>query len=220
MLIKLSDKTAQCQDPSCVQCGVAYGLPLIDVAMSGNAPFSWIGPKGDTGAQGPQGVAGPTGPAGPTGSTGPQGPIGLTGPAGAKGDTGNTGPTGATGSAGAQGIQGPAGATGSQAGAGGVITQATSKATAVTLNKFSGEITMNAAALAAGAIVSFTLTNSTIAATDVLVMNHVTTGTRGAYGFNAQCAAGSATIYVRNNSAASLSEAIVIRFAVVKAAIT
>lgn len=104
------------------------------------------------------------------------------------------------------------------AGAGGVVTQATNKATAVTLNKLSGEITLNAAALAAATIVSFTLTNSAIAATDVMVMNHVTTGTRGAYGLNAQCGAGSAVIYVRNNSAASLAEAIVIRFAVVKAA--
>ena len=101
-------------------------------------------------------------------------------------------------------------------GAGGTVTQLTSKATGATLNKISGEITLNAAALAAAAIVSFTLTNSTIAATDVLILNHVTTGTRGGYGLNAQCAAGSAVIYVRNNTAGSLSEAIVIRFVVIK----
>lgn len=101
-------------------------------------------------------------------------------------------------------------------GAGGTITQATNKATAVTLNKVCGEITMNAAALAAGTIVAFALNNTAIAATDVLVLNHVTTGTRGAYSLNAQCTAGGATIYVRNNTAGSLSEAIVIRFAVIK----
>ena len=36
--------------------------------------------------------------------------------------------------------------------------------------------------------------------------------TFGVYGLNARCGAGSATIDVRNNSAGSLSEAIVIRF--------
>jgi hypothetical protein len=102
-------------------------------------------------------------------------------------------------------------------GAGGTVVQATSKATGVTLNKFSGQITMNAAALAAGTIVSFVLTNSQIAATDLLVLNHVSGGTPGSYSLNARCAAGSATIDVRNNSAASLSEAIVIGFAVQKA---
>jgi hypothetical protein len=49
---------------------------------------------------------------------------------------------------------------------------------------------MNAAALASATIVSFTFTNSTIAATDNIILNHVTTGTRGAYSLNGQCAAG------------------------------
>jgi len=101
-------------------------------------------------------------------------------------------------------------------GAGGTVTQATSKATDVTLNKACGEITMNNAALAAGATVFFTLTNSAIAATDLLVLNHVGAGSRASYTLDAECAAGSATIYVRNNTAGSLSEAIVIRFALVK----
>jgi hypothetical protein len=102
-------------------------------------------------------------------------------------------------------------------GAGGTVTQSPNKSSAVTLNKLTGEITMNNAALAAAAIVSFTLTDSFIAAKDVLILNHVTTGTRGAYGLNAQCQAGSAIIYVRNNTAGSLSEAIVLRFVLVKA---
>lgn len=112
------------------------------------------------------------------------------------------------------------GGVGYATGAGGTVTQATSKATGVTLSKLCGDITLNAAALAAAAIVSFTLTNTTIAAADVLVLNHVTTGTRGGYGLNAQAAAGSALIYVRNNTAASLAEAIVIRFCVVKGALS
>ena len=102
-------------------------------------------------------------------------------------------------------------------GDGGTVTQATSKSTAVTLNKKCGTVTLNNAALAADAIVSFTLTNSTIAATDVVVLNHASAGTAGKYALNAQAAAGSASINVTNISAGSLSEAIVIRFAVVKA---
>jgi len=102
-------------------------------------------------------------------------------------------------------------------GEGGTVTQATSKATAVTLDKKCGQITMNAASLAADTTVTFTLTNSTIAATDLLVLNHVSGGTAGAYLLNAQAAAGSASINVRNVTAGTLAEAIVIGFAVIKA---
>lgn len=103
-------------------------------------------------------------------------------------------------------------------GAGGTVTQATSKATGVTLSKASGQITMNNAALAAATIVSFTLTNTLIEAGDVLALNHVSGGTPGSYGLNARCAAGSATIDVRNNTAGSLSEAVVIGFVLLKGA--
>lgn len=99
---------------------------------------------------------------------------------------------------------------------GGTVTQLTNKATGVTLSKPCGEITMNNAALAAGAVVSFVLTNTLIAATDLLILNHVSGGTLGEYGLNPACANGSATIYVKNTSAGSLSEAIVIRFALIK----
>jgi hypothetical protein len=110
----------------------------------------------------------------------------------------------------------PTGGVGYATGAGGTVTQATSKSTGVTLNKATGQITMNAAALAAGTIVSFVLTNSAVAATDVLVLNHISGGTVGAYTLNAQCAAGSATINIRNNTGGSLSDAIVIQFALIK----
>jgi hypothetical protein len=102
-------------------------------------------------------------------------------------------------------------------GEGGTVTQGTSKATAVTLSKKCGQITMHNASLAADTTVSFTLTNSTIAATDLLVLNHVSGGTAGAYLLNAQAGAGSASINVRNITAGSLGEAIVIGFAVIKA---
>jgi hypothetical protein len=102
-------------------------------------------------------------------------------------------------------------------GDGGTVAQSTSKSTAVTLNKRCGQVTMNGAALAAATTVTFTLTNSTIAATDLLVLNHVSGGTAGSYLLNAQAAAGSASINVRNITAGSLGEAIVIGFAVIKA---
>ena len=102
-------------------------------------------------------------------------------------------------------------------GEGGTVTQGTSKATSVTLSKKCGQITMHDAALAAATTVSFTLTNSTIVATDLLVLNHVSGGTAGAYLLNAQAGAGSASINVRNITAGSLGEAIVIGFAVIKA---
>jgi hypothetical protein len=98
----------------------------------------------------------------------------------------------------------------------GAITQATNKATGVTLNSPSGQITLNGDALAADTTVSFTLTNSSITANDVLILNHISAGTAGSYLLNAQAAAGSASINVRNITAGSLSEAIVIGFAVIQ----
>ena len=102
-------------------------------------------------------------------------------------------------------------------GAGGTVAQATSQATAVTLNKLCGNITMVSAALAAGTAVSFTLTNSFIAAGDNLLINHISGGTVGAYNLNASAfAAGSCVITIRNLTAGSLTEAPVLRFTVIK----
>lgn len=105
-------------------------------------------------------------------------------------------------------------------GAGGTIAQAGNKSGGVTLNKPSGEITMQNTSLGAATVVSFVLTNSTIANTDVLVINHVSGGTIGAYTFTASCNTGNATIYVRNNTAAPLSEALVLRYVVIKGSTT
>lgn len=105
-------------------------------------------------------------------------------------------------------------------GAGGTVTQATSKSTGVTLNTSCGQVIMNEALLAAGTAVSFTLTNSKIADTDVLILNNISVGTLGAYLFGARCAAGSATITVRNLTTGDLSEALVVRFVLIKASTT
>lgn len=105
-------------------------------------------------------------------------------------------------------------------GAGGTVTQATSKTTAVTLNKITGRITMNGAALAAGAEAAFTLTNSTISSTDVVIVNVQSVGTAGAYLVSIGAVAnGSCSVTVSNASAASLSQAVVLNFAVIKSVI-
>jgi hypothetical protein len=109
-------------------------------------------------------------------------------------------------------------AVGYSTGTGGAVTQITSKATGVTLNKRCGQITMNNASLSAAAEVSFTLTNSVIAATDVVMICIGSGATAGAY--NVQCdavAAGSCRISIGNMSSGSLGEAIVLNFVVIKA---
>lgn len=114
----------------------------------------------------------------------------------------------------------PNGGLGYGTGAGGTVTQATSKATAVTLNKPTGQITMNNAALAAGATVGFQLTNSLIAASDILSVAMVNggVGNPANYRVKASCGAGTALIYVTNESGGSLSEALLIQFAIIKGA--
>jgi hypothetical protein len=104
-------------------------------------------------------------------------------------------------------------------GAGGTVTQGSGsgKATAVTLSKVTGEITLDAANLNADTTVSFVLTNTVIDATDHVLVDHVSGGTLGAYNFAADPATDSATIYVRNITAGNLAEAIVLRVTVIKA---
>jgi len=102
-------------------------------------------------------------------------------------------------------------------GAGGAVTQSTDKSTTVVSNTITTAITMNAANLAAATIVGFTFTNSSIAATDSVIVTHQSAGTGGAYTFNAFPGSGSAVISVRNNTAGGLAEAIVLRVTVIKA---
>ena len=99
----------------------------------------------------------------------------------------------------------------------GTVTQLTSKSTGVTLNKSAGQITMNNAALAATTNVAFTLTNSTISAKDVIVVN-VAGGAASNETYNCWVSGhgtGTCTIVLRNISGGSLSEAVVLNFAVI-----
>lgn len=99
------------------------------------------------------------------------------------------------------------------------VTQATNKSTAVTANAASGQITMNNAALADGAEVTFQVNNDTVSATDVVVVNHASAGTAGAYVVSVTAvAAGSFKITVGNVSGGSLSQAIVLNFVALKGA--
>jgi hypothetical protein len=108
---------------------------------------------------------------------------------------------------------------GYNASAQGTVTQATSKSTGVTLNKSSGQITMNNESLAGGTTVLFTLTNSLLSAKDVLIVNVGSAGTSGAYWpYVANVAAGSAVIGVYNNTIGALGEAIVINYAIIHGA--
>jgi hypothetical protein len=101
----------------------------------------------------------------------------------------------------------------------GTVTQAASKSTGVTLNRSAGRITMNAEALAGGAVATFTLTNSTISANDTMIVciSSVTTGSTAAAYTTYVCSltAGSAVIALRNLSATSYSEAVVINFSLI-----
>lgn len=104
------------------------------------------------------------------------------------------------------------------AGAGGTVTQITSKATAVTLDKMCGEITTHNAALNAATIVSFTVNNSFVTATDLVAIEHDSGGTLGAYTVSANTvAAGTFQVTLRNNTAGNLSDALALRFAIIRA---
>ena len=103
------------------------------------------------------------------------------------------------------------------AGAGGVVTQITSKATGVTLNKPSGCITTDAAALASGATVEFVLTNSEIALNDVITTTVQSPGAKYRCSVT-NTSAGGCTIELTNKTGGRLSEAVKINFAVLKVA--
>lgn len=113
------------------------------------------------------------------------------------------------------------GGIGYAAGAGGVVIQETSKSTEVALNTVTGEITMNGAALADAANVTFTVTNTAVEVTDIPVVIHKSAGTAGAYQVTAHSpiAGTSFKITVRNVSGGSLSQAIVLSFGLIRGAV-
>lgn len=110
-----------------------------------------------------------------------------------------------------------AGGLGYAAGAGGTVSQTSNKSTSVTLDKLTGKITTSSAALAGDTTVSFTLNNSTVTAEDHIVADHFSGGTLGSYVITGRATgAGTASITIRNVTGGSLSEALVIKFTVIK----
>ena len=109
-------------------------------------------------------------------------------------------------------------ATGYGTGSGGTVTQATNKSTAVTLNKPTGQITMNNAALAANTAVTFVVNNTIVTSTDIVIIN-AAGGIGGSYRAEAyNPTAGLFVIRVTNITGGSLSEAVILNFAVIKGA--
>jgi hypothetical protein len=120
---------------------------------------------------------------------------------------------------GSGGLQVVSGSLGYGTGAGATVTQATSKSSAVTINKACGQIVTAADALAAGAVAEFSVANSQVAATD-LVSVAIASGAAASSAYRcwvSAVAAGSFKVCIENRSAGSLAEALVLNFTVTKA---
>ena len=100
----------------------------------------------------------------------------------------------------------------------GTVTQLTDKSTAVTLNKAAGQITMVNSALAGNTAVQFTMNNTYISANDILILNIGSGAVADPAAYTvyvSNLAAGTALITVRNLTATSRSEALVLNFALI-----
>ncbi len=103
-------------------------------------------------------------------------------------------------------------------GSGGTVTQITSKSTGVTLNKTNGQIVTHNANVSATVPVSFVVTNSTVAATDTVIVHRASGGTNASYAIGCDAvSAGSFRVYISNISGGGLAEALTLNFAVIKA---
>ncbi len=114
-------------------------------------------------------------------------------------------------------VTSPTGAIGYGTGAGGTVTHLTSKGTAVTLNKPTGVIISSDATLAAGAVVGFRFNNSLVAANDKVEVEAVF----GAVYYNVfvyHSLVGATFIAIENKSGTSRSDAVPIKFAIIKGA--
>lgn len=102
-------------------------------------------------------------------------------------------------------------------GAGGAVTQITSAATGVTLNKVTGQITTVALTTAAAAEERFTVTDSAVAATDTVVLGTTYNGGGLPMLSVVKIAAGAFDVVVTNvHATAALDAVMVINFTVIK----
>ena len=98
---------------------------------------------------------------------------------------------------------------------GGTVTQATSKGTAVTLNRFTGAITTHNASLAAAASITFIVNNSIVRATDTVVVAVRSGSVVGRYTAAVTAVANGSFQVTLTNVGAVASEVVVINFAVI-----
>jgi len=108
---------------------------------------------------------------------------------------------------------------GYRSGVGGAVTQTTNRSTGVTLDKLCGTITTDATSLAAGGDATFVVTNSKVAASDVVVACVKSGGTTpgSTIAVVSAVAAGSFSITVTNLHASTAdTAALVINFVVLK----
>lgn len=110
------------------------------------------------------------------------------------------------------------GAVGYNTGAGGAVTQITNAATGVTLSKLCGQLTTVALTTAAAAEEVFEVTNTLVAATDVIVLSTTYAGAGTPLLSVKGVGAGVFTVVITNvHASAALDALMVINFAVVKA---
>jgi hypothetical protein len=107
-------------------------------------------------------------------------------------------------------------------GSGSVVTQLTSKSTGVTINTLCGQIITSNESLASNTSVSFTVTNSNISITDIVLVNaaSVAGAAPTVNTYIVSCDAvlvGSCRIQIRNISGTAAAQALVLNFAVIRA---
>ena len=114
----------------------------------------------------------------------------------------------------------PLGGIGYGTGAGASVTQATSKSTGVTINAVCGRITMNGASLTTGAEVRFTVTNSAVEATDVVLVVIASGATTGTYQVGVDAVAAGSFRVVLASLGTTGADTLVLNFVVIKSVIT
>jgi hypothetical protein len=103
-------------------------------------------------------------------------------------------------------------------GAGASVTQGTSRTTDVTVNAVCGQITLFSATTTVSTFASFTVTNSAVAATDVVIINIGSGATADRYNVTVTAvAAGSFRVQIHNVVAVTVAEAPVLNFAILNA---
>jgi hypothetical protein len=101
-------------------------------------------------------------------------------------------------------------------GAGGAVTQITTSATAVTLDKYCGQITTVALTTAGAAEEAFVVNNAKVDANDVVVVSTTYAGAGKPVVFVTNVGAGVFTVNISNVSASALDAVLVVNFAVIK----